>query len=116
MQSQRRLLAKGAGAPRRAPERRRAPSQEDVAWRHARSSGAEASIPEKSAESVGERLADAYSNPQGAARKPTGNLRQAVSDILRHFYKEPIVTAVAGFALGYTAALLLPQPPTKRGR
>jgi hypothetical protein len=42
-------------------------SQEEAA-RFAASSGAEASIPEKTAESIGERVGDAYSDPESVAR------------------------------------------------
>jgi hypothetical protein len=43
-------------------------SQEEAARRFAASSGAEASIPEKTAESIGERVGDAYSDPESVAR------------------------------------------------
>src|SRR5207237_9724762 len=43
-------------------------SQEEAARRFAAGSGAEASIPEKTAESIGERVGDAYSDPEDAAR------------------------------------------------
>jgi hypothetical protein len=43
-------------------------SQEEAAWRFAAASGAGASIPEKTAESIGERVGDAYSDPEGVAQ------------------------------------------------
>jgi hypothetical protein len=42
--------------------------QEEAAWRFAAASGAGASIPEKTAESIGERVGDAYSDPEGVAQ------------------------------------------------
>ena len=51
-----------------------APDYAQAALQLAPSSGAQASIPEKTAESVGERVADAYSDPAGLARYPKGKV------------------------------------------
>jgi hypothetical protein len=49
-------------------------SQEELARRLAASSGAQASIPEKTAESVDERAGDAYSDPESVEQIPKGNI------------------------------------------
>jgi len=49
-------------------------SQEEAALQLAPSSGAQASIPEKTAESVGERVGDAYSDSARVAQYPKGNV------------------------------------------
>ena len=54
-----------------------APTKADMsqeALQLARSSGAQASIPEKTAESVGERVGDAYSDPARIAQYPKGKV------------------------------------------
>jgi hypothetical protein len=56
-------------APDYAPTR-----SQEAALQLAPSSGAQASIPEKTAESAGERVADAYSDPAGLARYPKGKV------------------------------------------
>jgi len=45
-------------------------SQQEAAGQLAVSSGAQASTPEKTAESVGERVADAYADPASVAQHP----------------------------------------------
>src|SRR5438132_4953312 len=96
-------------------------SQEEIARWLATPSGPQASIPEKTAESVGERVADAYSDPESVAQKPKENLsrptatqlgprvfsvgRKAAQGVPRQFYERRFVTVVAGFALGYMTAL-----------
>ena len=78
-----------------------------------RSAGAQASTSEKTAESVGERLPDAYSDAGDAARKwrpgpqassAAGRLTETVS---RQFDEQPFLLMGACFALGYITALLL---------
>ena len=48
-------------------------SQEEAARQLAPSSGAQASTPEKTAESVGERVGDAYSDPLKVEQHPKSN-------------------------------------------
>src|SRR6266478_7642751 len=57
-----------------APDYAPTKSQEEAALQLAPSSGAQASIPEKTAESVGERVGDAYSDPAGLAQYPKGKV------------------------------------------
>ena len=74
-------------------------SPEETARRNARSAGAHASISEKTAESVGERVGDAYSNsPSDRVFRASGN---------KGFDPQPVLTALAGFALGYLAGALI---------
>ena len=53
-------------------------SQEEAARRFAAASGAGASIPEKTAESIGERVGDAYSDPEGVARHSARPVRSSI--------------------------------------
>lgn len=53
-------------------------SQEEAAGQLAVSSGAQASTPEKTAESLGERVADAYPDPARVPRHPKRKLQQAL--------------------------------------
>jgi hypothetical protein len=86
------------------------------------SSGSQASIPAKTAESLGERVGNAYSDPGSAAptqkrraeRQPraqaSGTIdlgRQVVQVLSRQFNEQPLVTVVACFGLGYLTAVLL---------
>ncbi|MGA7862482.1 MAG: hypothetical protein WCA23_00525 [Stellaceae bacterium] len=89
-------------------------SQEEVARRLSKPAGPQASIPEKTAESIGERVGDAYADPgSAAARNFPGNIARLAlpherSDAVRRVLDEPpFLMAAAGFALGYMAALLL---------
>lgn len=87
-------------------------SQEE-ARQFAASSGAEASTPEKTAESMGERVGDAYSDPEGVARYSTrkaGHQKAARSESYKGFGRngsdqERFLTVAASFALGYLAAV-----------
>lgn len=104
-------------------------SQEDATRRFAESSGAEASIPEKTAESIGERVGDAYSDPESVARYPARKVGQQIAargeshkgfdsdrsfcapvvpakGVSRQFDQKWFLTVVASFALGYLAAVL----------
>jgi hypothetical protein len=85
-----------------------------MARRLSEPAGPRASIPEKTAEAVGERVGDAYADPgSAAARNPAGNIARlalphgrsgAVSRVLD---EPPFLMMAAGFALGYMTALLL---------
>ena len=108
------LSVKGMGAHRPSPRTKSEMSQEEAARRFAASSGAEASTPEKTAESIGERSGDAYSDPESAARYSTGKLGQQIaarggshkSFGSNGFDQERFFTVVVSFALGYLAAVL----------
>jgi hypothetical protein len=105
-------------------------SQEEAARQLAPSSGAQASTPEKTAESVGERVGDAYSDPQRVEQHPksnTGRLtatgagshnngesnrflsvgRKVTENLSHPLFEERFLTVVGGFALGYLTAVLL---------
>ena len=87
-------------------------SQEEMARRLSEPAGPRASIPEKTAEAVGERVGDAYADPGSARNLPgkidrragpherSGGVRQVLAE-------QPFVMVAASFALGYMAALLL---------
>ena len=89
-------------------------SQEEAARRFAASSGAEASTPEKTAESIGERIGDAYSDPESAARYSTGKVGPQIAARgashkgfgSNRFNQERFLTVVVSCALGYLAAVL----------
>ena len=90
-------------APPYASNGRRGISLEEAIKPNAISSGPEASIPAKTAESVGERVADAYSDP-GRISLPTDWRRRFSS---HQFNDQQFLTAVACFALGYLTAVWL---------
>ena len=74
--------------------------------RISKATGADASIPEKTAESLGERVADAYSDPDLADR-PVSIGQGPARRLFNPFELQRFVTLVTGFALGYLAAILL---------
>lgn len=80
-------------------------SPEEAGRRLATATGAQASIPEKTAESVGERVADAYSDPDLADR-PVSIGRGSAQGLSGPFALQRFLTLVTGFALGYCAAVL----------
>jgi hypothetical protein len=99
-------------------------SQEEAVRQLAVSSGAQASTPEKTAESIGERVGDAYSDPQTLRRDSQGKLgrftatrdgshndrfpsagRDAGESVFNRFYNGRLATVVASFALGYATAV-----------
>ena len=106
-------------------------SQEEMARRLSKSAGPRASIPEKTAEAVGERVGDAYADPGSAVARnrpgmiarlagpygrPSGNgaadpvlgaVRQVTQVVSHQFDEQPFLMVAAGFALGYMTALLL---------
>jgi hypothetical protein len=89
-------------------------SQEEMALRLSQPAGPRASIPEKTAEAVGERVGDAYADPGSAtARNLPGKIARLAgprerSDALPQVLGEqPFMMVAAGFALGYITALLL---------
>ena len=91
-------------------------SPEEAARGLAASSGAQASIPEKTAESIGERVGNAYSDPESVKQNPKGKMGQLTAmrtlgrkpdGVSRRSVEERFGTVVAGFALGYITAVLL---------
>src|SRR5215471_18249520 len=90
------------------PEARResdSPAPDEVA-RMSKSTGADASIPEKTAESLGERVADACSDPD-RTKHPVSMGQGSAQGVSSRFEFERFVTLVTGFALGYLAAVFL---------
>lgn len=99
--------------------------------RRSNSAGAQASIPEKTAESIGERVGNAYADPgSGGARNPPaksarlrlpregsrGNraadpllasVRQVAQVVSDQLDEQPFRMVLASFALGYMTALVL---------
>jgi hypothetical protein len=94
-------------------------SQEEMARRLSKSAGPRASISEKTAEAVGERVGDAYADPGSAAarsERSSGNgvadpvlgaVRQVAQLVSHQFGEQPFMMVAAGFALGYMTALML---------
>jgi hypothetical protein len=89
-------------------------SQEEMARQLSKSAEPQASVPEKTAEAVGERAGDAYADPgSAAARNLAGNIaRLALPDersgaVRQVLDGQPFLMVAAGFALGYMTALLL---------
>ena len=90
-------------------------SQEEMARRLSKSAGPRASIPEKTAEAVGERVGDAYADPgSAAARNRPGIIARFAGTHVRRsgavrqvLDEQPLVMVVASFALGYMTALVL---------
>jgi hypothetical protein len=89
-------------------------SQEEMTRRLSEPAGPRASIPEKTAEAVGERVGDAYADPGSAsARNRPGIIARSAgpherSGAVRQVLDEqPLMMVVASFALGYMTALML---------
>ncbi len=81
-------------------------SPEETVRRNAKSAGAQASISEKTAEFVGERVGDAYSNSSSdRGFRATGRQEKSVTN--KGFDPLPVLTALAGFGLGYLAGALI---------
>jgi hypothetical protein len=89
-------------------------SQEEMARRLSKPAGPQASIPEKTAEAVGERVGDAYADPgSAAARNLPGKLarlggpNERSGAVRQMLDEQPFLMVTASFALGYMAALML---------
>jgi hypothetical protein len=90
-------------------------SQEEMTRRLSKPAGPRASIPEKTAEAVGERVGDAYADPGSAAtrNRPGIIARFAGTHVRRSgavrqvLDEQPLMMVVASFALGYMTALVL---------
>jgi hypothetical protein len=90
-------------------------SQEEMTRRLSKPAGPRASIPEKTAEAVGERVGDAYADPgSAAARNRPGIIARLAGTHVRRsgavrqvLDEQPLMMVVASFALGYMTALVL---------
>jgi hypothetical protein len=90
-------------------------SQEEMTRRLSKSAGPRASIPEKTAEAVGERVGDAYADPgSAAARNRSGIIARFAGTHVRRsgavrqvLDEQPLMMVVASFALGYMTGLVL---------
>jgi hypothetical protein len=109
-------------------------SGEDSSRRFAASSGVPSSIPEKTAASVGERVGNAYSDPErgprfsppkvgqqtaargGSNRDVSTNRFLSASGDAANGGQERFLTVVASFALGYLAAVLFEQRVNARSK
>jgi len=79
---------------------------EDVIRRLATSAGPQADIATRTAESVGERVGDAYATTDEVKAGPRKVARRAASQA-NWAAQQPFTAVAAGFALGYAAALLI---------
>ena len=90
-------------------------SQEEMTRRLSKPAGPRASIPEKTAEAVGERVGDAYADPgSAAARNRPGIIGRFAGTHVRRsgavrqvLDEQPLMMVVASFALGFMTALVL---------
>ena len=81
---------------------------EEVARQPATRAGS--TIAAKTAEAVGERASDAYSdaaNAVGGTKDMSTAGRQTAQMVSDHFDKEPLMMVAAGFALGFVAGLMV---------
>jgi hypothetical protein len=95
--------ARGSPTPDAAKDK---PATEEVIRQLAASAGPQADIAAKTAESVGERVGDAYATTEEVKAGTRKVARRAASEA-RRAVQQPFVTVAAGFALGYAAALLI---------
>jgi ElaB/YqjD/DUF883 family membrane-anchored ribosome-binding protein len=79
---------------------------EDVIRRLATSAGPQADFATRTAESVGERVGDAYATTDEVKAGPRKVARRAASQA-SWAAQQPFTAVAAGFALGYAAALLI---------
>jgi ElaB/YqjD/DUF883 family membrane-anchored ribosome-binding protein len=79
---------------------------EDVIRRLATSAGPQADIATRTAESVGERVGDAYATTDEVKAGPRKVARRAASQA-SWAAQQPFTAVAGGFALGYAAALLI---------
>lgn len=77
------------------------------------SAGPQASLAAKTAEAVGERVGDAYADAtmaeaQRRSQQSIGHAATFHATVGSHWFgQQPLMTAAAGFALGYVAALMV---------
>ena len=79
---------------------------EDVILRLALSAGPQADIAAQTAESVGERVGDAYATT-AEVKAGSRKVARTVASQASPAAQQPFITVAAGFALGYAAALLI---------
>ena len=79
---------------------------EEVIRQRATSAGPEADIAAKTAEAVGERVGDAYATTDEVKMGSRRVARRAASQASRAA-QQRFITAAAGFAIGYAAALFI---------
>ena len=105
-------------------------SQDQAVQKLGLSSGDRATIPEKTAESIGERTGVAYADPQSSGQRrsgrPTGGRdsspgslparQNAAVTVFEELYGGRFVTVVAGFALGYATAIWLDHRSNSRSK
>jgi hypothetical protein len=89
-------------------------SQEEMARRLSQPAGPRASIPEKTAEAVGERVGDAYADPgSAAARNLPGKIARLAGPhersgaVRQGLDEQPFLMVAASFALGYMTGVWL---------
>ena len=78
---------------------------EDVIRGLAMSAGPEADIATQTAESLGERVGDAYATTDEVKAKPR-NVSRRAAPRARGAAQQPFISVAVGFVLGYAAALL----------
>jgi ElaB/YqjD/DUF883 family membrane-anchored ribosome-binding protein len=79
---------------------------EDVIRQLAMSAGPQADIAAQTAESVGERVGDAYATTDEVKASSRNVARRAASQASRAA-QQPFISVAAGFAVGYAVALLI---------
>src|SRR5438477_11384589 len=79
---------------------------EAVIRRLATSAGPQADIATKTAESVGERIGDAYATT-AEVKAGSRKVAQTAASQASRAAQQPFMTVAAGFVLGYAAALLI---------
>lgn len=86
------------------------PATEEVIRQLATSAGPQADIAAKTAESVGERVGDAYATTDEVKVGSRKVARRAASQASRA-PQQPFISVAAGFALGYAARVIDSPPP-----
>ena len=79
---------------------------EEVIRQLATSAGPQADIATKTAESIGDRVGDAYATTT-EVKAGSRKVARTVASQARRAAQQPFITVAAGFALGYAAALLI---------
>jgi hypothetical protein len=98
--------ARGAPIPDAAKNK---PATEEVIRQLATSAGPQADIATKTAESIGERVGDAYATT-AEVKAGSRKVARTVASQASRAAQQPFITVAAGFALGYAAALLIHRP------
>jgi hypothetical protein len=99
---------RGSPTPDTAKDQAVAPTDAEAMRQLATSAGPQAGLATKTAESVGERVGDAYADgTMGGATAPSRNIARPAWSQASRAAQQPFVAVAAGFALGYAAALLV---------